>query len=467
MDIEFYNKHQKKETYTRKAFPLHRDNNINFEDENGIVTWADEIDYGKVENFGWPGSNTTIGNSYASLLQAIHDNFQFLWNEIQILKGSQVTTVNIERLTNSVDQNNGNLIDALFKATVEYGTPSNTTWTLEEYTGRTQHGGQSITCQSWLTYGGEKISPYKLYVAPEGSPVSPDSIYYTEVKGERIGVTQTKNTSSLNNAKYDVYKYFYARPESIGGTTTFNGNGGSNIFTCSQGAQQPTYYGAKLKAVNNSGTAEFESILTRCKYAISASQQIWKIGNADSQTGTYTYIKNGVAITISNANTLQCTVTVGENRTGQDIPFTLIYEMGFSDGHTETTSKTCTIKKKESDTPTETRYYWYVGQDHPSENTTIVTDNNSPGWRLTGTTIDADYEFNTTDNGISDNPTRREEWYIALPVGSPYHIWDDGYTEQFDTYYATNETVEFNNVTYNIFKPGTSARTLGGQLIKK
>lgn len=112
-------------------------------------------------------------------------------------------------------------------------------------------------------------------------------------------------------------------------------------------------------------------------------------------------------------------------------------------------------------------YYWYVGQDHPSENTTIVTDNNSPGWRLTGSTIDADYEFNTTDNGISDNPTRREEWYIALPVGSPYHIWDDGYTEQFDTYYATSETVEFNNVTYNIFKPGTSARILGGQLIKK
>ena len=114
MDIEFYNKHQKKETYTRKAFPLHRDNNINFEDENGIVTWADEIDYGKVENFGWPESNTTIDNSYASLLQAIHNNFQFLWNEIQILKGSQVTTVSIERLTNSVEQGNGNLIDALF-----------------------------------------------------------------------------------------------------------------------------------------------------------------------------------------------------------------------------------------------------------------------------------------------------------------------------------------------------------------
>ena len=115
----------------------------------------------------------------------------------------------------------------------------------------------------------------------------------------------------------------------------------------------------------------------------------------------------------------------------------------------------------------ETRYYWYAGQDHPSVNHTIVTDNNSPGWRFTGTTLDADYEFNTTDNGISDNPTRRAEWYIALPVGSPYHIWDDGYTEQFDTYYATNETVEFNNVTYNIFKPGTDARVLGGQLIKK
>ena len=112
-------------------------------------------------------------------------------------------------------------------------------------------------------------------------------------------------------------------------------------------------------------------------------------------------------------------------------------------------------------------YYWYAGQDHPSTNNNIVDDNVSPGWRLTGTTIDADYEFNTTDNGISDNPTRREEWYIALPVGSPYHIWDDAYTEQFDTYYIIDETVEFNNVTYNIYKTGISARILGGQLIKK
>ena len=117
--------------------------------------------------------------------------------------------------------------------------------------------------------------------------------------------------------------------------------------------------------------------------------------------------------------------------------------------------------------PSNPLYYWYVGQDHPSTNNNIVDDNTSPGWRLTGSTINADYEFNTTDNNIADDPTRREEWYIALPVGSPYHIWDDAYTEQFDTYYATDETVEFNNVTYNIFKPGTEARSLGGQLIKK
>jgi len=114
-------------------------------------------------------------------------------------------------------------------------------------------------------------------------------------------------------------------------------------------------------------------------------------------------------------------------------------------------------------------YYWYAGQDHPSTNKTIVpdTDLSSPGWRFTGTTLDADYVFDTTTNTIKDNPTRREEWYIALPVDTKYHIWDDTHSEIFDTYYVTDETVTFMNIIYKVYKPGTTARGLAGQLISK
>jgi len=115
-------------------------------------------------------------------------------------------------------------------------------------------------------------------------------------------------------------------------------------------------------------------------------------------------------------------------------------------------------------------YYWYAGQDHPSTNNKIVpdTDLESPGWRFTGTTLDADYEFNTTDNNIADNPTRRATWYIALPVNSQYYLWDDQHTEILNSYYETNETLIFHNVNYNIYHlASVTARALGGIYISK
>lgn len=124
------------------------------------------------------------------------------------------------------------------------------------------------------------------------------------------------------------------------------------------------------------------------------------------------------------------------------------------------------IMKNGGGTGGETRYYWYAGQDHPSVNHTIVTDNNSPGWRFTGTTLDADYEFATTDNNIADNPTRRASWYIALPIDTKYHLYDDvGSIVESD--YPSEETVVFNNVTYKIYYLETPARALGGITIKK
>lgn len=115
--------------------------------------------------------------------------------------------------------------------------------------------------------------------------------------------------------------------------------------------------------------------------------------------------------------------------------------------------------------PTETNYYWYVGQDHPSTNSTIVEDVNSPGWRLTGTTLDADYTFSTTENTIGDTPLRAESWHIALPTETQYHLYDD-IDNVIDSDFITDETVEFNGVTYKIYNMGVSPR-LSGITIKK
>ena len=131
------------------------------------------------------------------------------------------------------------------------------------------------------------------------------------------------------------------------------------------------------------------------------------------------------------------------------------------------------IMKNGGGTAGETRYYWYCGQDYPSTNNTIVTNDVlddyasvSPGWRFTGTTLDADYYFSTTDNNIKDNPTRRARWYMALPVDTKYHLYDD-IGEICDEDYATNETVVFNNVTYKIFYFQVESRAMGGITIKK
>lgn len=124
------------------------------------------------------------------------------------------------------------------------------------------------------------------------------------------------------------------------------------------------------------------------------------------------------------------------------------------------------VMKNGSATAGETKYYWYVGQDHPSTNSTIVDDfSTSPGWRYTGPSIDAGYEFSTTENTIGSTPLRAEAWYIALPVGSSLHLYDDMGMKR-DNDYLSGETVEFQGVTYNIFDIGVSPR-LSGITIKK
>ena len=121
------------------------------------------------------------------------------------------------------------------------------------------------------------------------------------------------------------------------------------------------------------------------------------------------------------------------------------------------------IMKEAGGTAEPNTYYWYVGQTDPSTMTSIspiVTDNSSPGWRKTGNTLTASYNYDSTSNPISSNPSQNAVWYFALPensglgvfdaqntnyaIGTPvsivtiggvkYIIWNTGASRNFDAY---------------------------------
>ena len=84
----------------------------------------------------------------------------------------------------------------------------------------------------------------------------------------------------------------------------------------------------------------------------------------------------------------------------------------------------------------------------------IVTDTYSPGWRYTGNTLDAQYNFNTTLNPIFSNPRAREVWYFALPQNSGLGVFD-----ALGNNYAVGtpvSTVEFENVLYYVWNTGAT-----------
>ena len=124
------------------------------------------------------------------------------------------------------------------------------------------------------------------------------------------------------------------------------------------------------------------------------------------------------------------------------------------------------IMKEAGGTAEPNTYYWYVGQTDPSTMTSIspiVTDNSSPGWRLTGNSLTASYNYDTSANPIRG--TSKAEWYFALPdnsglglfdaqninyaIGTPistvtinsilYKIWKTGATRSFNAYYIKNK----------------------------
>ena len=113
---------------------------------------------------------------------------------------------------------------------------------------------------------------------------------------------------------------------------------------------------------------------------------------------------------------------------------------------------------------TETTYYWYVGQTDPStmtEISPIVTDTSSPGWRLTGNSLSASYNYDTSANPIVG--TSKAEWYFALPKNSGLGVFDAQ-----NTNYAVgtpNSTMILNNVEYYVWKTGQT-RSFNAYYIK-
>ena len=104
----------------------------------------------------------------------------------------------------------------------------------------------------------------------------------------------------------------------------------------------------------------------------------------------------------------------------------------------------------------QTKYYWYVGQENPAEMTSIspiVTENGVPGWRLTGSTLSATYNYDTDAYPIVDNPPAFGDFYIALPQNTGLSFFNvlDADCIANGTLENTNKTVTIGNVVYNIY----------------
>ena len=114
------------------------------------------------------------------------------------------------------------------------------------------------------------------------------------------------------------------------------------------------------------------------------------------------------------------------------------------------------IMAKNNGVAEKTKYYWYVGQENPAEMTSIspiVTENGIPGWRLTGSTLSATYNYDTDAYPIVDNPPAFGDFYIALPQNTGLSFFNvlDADCIANGTIENTNKTVTMGNVVYNIY----------------
>jgi hypothetical protein len=164
----------------------------------------------------------------------------------------------------------------------------------------------------------------------------------------------------------------------------------------------------------------------------------------DGTTGTVAYNASGVTIYSDAA---------GNTPFSNANPGTVNVWAKFC-GMTTTNSKQVTLSA-----PVAGTYYWYVGQTDPStmtEISPIVDDLTSPGWRLTGNSLTATYNYDTTSNPISSNPSQNAIWYFALPENSGLGVFDAQ-----NTNYAIGtpiSTVTIGGIKYNIWNTGASRK---------
>ena len=83
----------------------------------------------------------------------------------------------------------------------------------------------------------------------------------------------------------------------------------------------------------------------------------------------------------------------------------------------------------------------------------IVTENGIPGWRLTGSTLSATYNYDTDAYPIVDNPPAFGDFYIALPQNTGLSFFNVLAADCIanGTIENTNKTVTMGNVVYDIY----------------
>lgn len=125
-------------------------------------------------------------------------------------------------------------------------------------------------------------------------------------------------------------------------------------------------------------------------------------------------------------------------------------------------SKTISLKVEN----TVVNYYWYVGQTNPSSMssiTPIVTDNESPGWRLIGTSLPTYSSSNklwSADNVITTGESLAKQ-YIAIPANSSA-CPRDGLGNDASTVdmYTKLSNVTISGVTYKVYETVGKSRKL-------
>ena len=131
------------------------------------------------------------------------------------------------------------------------------------------------------------------------------------------------------------------------------------------------------------------------------------------------------------------------------------------DGVVDVADIAAVIKIMADEADIEPGYYWYIGQENPTEMTSIssvVTDNSSPGWRYIGDTKPTSSTFTATnmlwkgeENGIDFES--RNYAYIAIPY-QPLQMWDsmgsDGLV--FNTKLNNGNPIKINGVDYYCYQ---------------